>query len=161
MFRKIAFVFAGLIFGLFACEDEPDDIVECPSNPVDTTTLVSYYGGTLSHNAGDNCQACHTDGSTVKGWFNAAGTVYDSTQNKTYPNATINLYDGIQATGNLVATVEADSLGNFYTTEDIEFGVGLYIEVIGDSSSAQMGARITSGACNKCHGVITNRIWVK
>lgn len=161
MIKKFAFIFMLLAFGLFACEDEPDDIVVDPPKPIDTTTLISEYDGILSHQSGDNCQICHTDGGTGKGWFNAAGTVYDSTQQHTYANANVNLYDGIHATGNLIAKIEVDSFGNLYTTESIEFGTGLYVEVVGKSITAKMGGRITSGACNKCHGVITNRIWVK
>jgi len=161
MLRVLLFVILGFALVLLSCEEKSTDIDEPPSPPIDTTTSISYYNGKLSHHQGDNCQTCHQKDGIGPAWFNVSGTVYDSTLTQEFPNATIKLYDGINATGNLISTIEVDSLGNFYTTEDIDFGIGLYVEVLGVQIHAGMGSLITSGACNKCHGVITNRIWVK
>ena len=159
MIRYFGIVFFIFLFAVSCKKKEP--VETPPVNEKDTTTLISFYNGTISHNQGTNCQSCHQSGGGGKAWFNVSGTVYDSTIYQAFPNATINLYDGIHATGNLIATIEADSFGNFYSTQNIDYGNGLYPEVVGEKISAVMGSAITTGACNKCHGVTTNRIWVK
>ena len=161
MLRVFAFIIAGFMLILFSCEEKSTDIDPPPSPPDDTTTLISFYNDKISHHQGDNCQTCHQKGGNGIGWFNVSGTVYDSTLSQVFPNATVKLYDGIDSSGTLVSIIEVDSFGNFYTTEDVDFGDGLYVEVIGNQINARMGSFITSGACNKCHGILTNRIWVK
>jgi len=146
---------------LLSCNDKGDDIDTEEPEYVDTTTLVSSYDSTLSHNTAKDCQQCHQKGGNGKGWFSVSGTVYDSTMQTVFPNATVYLYDGIDNSAPLIATIEVDSLGNFYTTEEIEFKNGLHVETKGTSLTAKMGSLIRSGSCNKCHGVTTNRIWVK
>lgn len=122
---------------------------------------ISAHGGDESHNMGQNCMSCHSKGGDGEGWFNAAGTVYDSTQSQTVPNTTIRLYSGPKGSGTLVHTVYGDQLGNFHTTEGIDFGSGLYPVVEGPNGTKYMSSTISSGECNSCHGVSTNKIWVK
>lgn len=105
--------------------------------------------------------SCHTSGGSGEGWFNIAGTVYDSLKTSTLPNATVRLYTGLNGTGSLKITVEVDALGNFYTTENIEFGGGLYTSVEGNSDIKYMHPVITTGQCNSCHGVSTDPIWTE
>ncbi len=85
-----------------------------------------------------------------------AGTVYDSLKTTTFPNTTIKLFSGQNGTGTFIGTVEVDGLGNFFTTNTIDFGSGIYTSVEGDSETKYMLSPIVSGACNSCHGMITD-----
>lgn len=116
-------------------------------------SLVSSHGTSTGHKAGENCMTCHTSGGTAPGYFNAAGTVYDSSKTNTYPNARVKLYTQLLAAGNLVAEIEADENGYFYTTSDIDFSAGLYPVVEGTSGEVMyMGVPTFSGQCYSCHG---------
>ncbi len=121
---------------------------------------ISSFNSTESHNMGQNCMECHIAGGDGEGWFTAAGTVYDSTRQSTYPNALIELYSGPNRTGSLISTIQGDAFGNFYTTENIDLGSGLYTVVTGIDNK-HMNSSLTSGACNLCHGTTTDRIWTK
>ena len=123
-----------------------------------TETKISAYNKSESHNMGQNCMSCHVSGGKGEGWFQVAGTVYDTLLSKTNPNTTVQLYSDSKGT-NLKYTVQVDALGNFYTTEKIDFGSGLYPVVVGKTISSHMSSPITSGQCNSCHGVSTSKIW--
>ena len=124
-------------------------------------TKVSSYGSQQSHNMGRNCMDCHASGSSGEGWFNVAGTVYDSLLTSTLPNGTIYFYTDANATGTLKYTIQVDAKGNFYTTNNIDFSTALYPVVKGKSSNQMMSSGITTGQCNSCHGVSTDKIWTK
>lgn len=126
-------------------------------------TNISAKGSSKSHNIGKNCMTCHTSGGegAEAGWFQTAGTVYDSVQNTINPNATVYLYTGPNGTGTLKHTIQVDDLGNFYTTEAIDFGSGLYPAVQGNTQTKYMFSTITTGQCNSCHGSTTGKIWTK
>lgn len=113
--------------------------------------LISYYDSDDSHHAGENCMDCHHAGSDVNGWFTVAGTIYEPNQSIPNPNTTIKLYTDPAGTGTLVKTIEVDALGNFYTTETIDWGEGLYVEVLGKNEYQYMLQPNTSGECNHCH----------
>ena len=103
---------------------------------------------------------CHYSGGRGDGWFNAAGTVYNSSDStSTYTNPVVQLYTAPDSLGNqtLVATINGDAKGNFYTTATINFGTGLYPVVTG-THIRYMAATITEGACNGCHGVTTAKL---
>ena len=104
---------------------------------------------------------CHKSGGGGEGWFTVAGTVYDDTKTAIYPNATVRFYSGPDGTGNLEATVEVDQLGNFYTTESIDFGSGLYVLVQGNELTNYMNSSVNDGKCNSCHQTNNDRIWVR
>lgn len=133
-------------------ENEPEDSNE---------TKNSSYNSSSSHNMGQNCMNCHKSGGAGEGWFNLAGTVYDSLLTSTYANATLKLYTGPNATGTLKYTIQVDSKGNFYTTDHIDFTGGLYPVMVGNTTAKYMGSAITMGQCNSCHGVSTNKLWTK
>jgi len=133
-----------------ACEDEDGDEIK-----------ISYYDGTESHRAGEDCMNCHNYGGSGEYWFQIAGTVYDSTLTNIYPSATVKLYSEPNGGGELKNTIEVDALGNFYSTEQIDFGNGLYALVQGDELNKNMLSAITTGRCNSCHGNSQNVIWVK
>jgi cytochrome c553 len=122
-------------------------------------TVISSHGSSESHNWGQNCMNCHKQGGEGEGWFKVGGTVYDSLQTNSYPNVTIRLFTGPDGTGALKYTIDGDELGNFYTTEFIDFIAGLYPAVQTNNGVKYMSTTIDNGQCNSCHGVTTERIW--
>ena len=125
-------------------------------------TKVSYYSASESHNEGQNCMSCHVSGGDGEGWFTVAGTVYETNKTTTNPKSTVRFYTGAGGTGTLKATVEVDARGNFYTTESVDFGNGLYTMVESSTGNKEyMAGKVTSGACSSCHGSSTDRVWVK
>jgi hypothetical protein len=145
-------VFSSLLATSQSCRKEIENSSE---------TKNSSHNSSKSHNMGQNCMNCHKQGGSGEGWFNIAGTVYDSLKISTYPNATVNLYTGPNGTGSLKYTIDVDAFGNFYTTRSIDFSGGLYASVQGASSTKYMSSVITTGQCNGCHGVTNDKIWVK
>jgi hypothetical protein len=135
-------------------------VASCEKEEGENETKISSYNSDESHKSGENCMNCHTSGGSDEGWFTVAGTVYESDSNTPYPNATVRLYTGPGGTGDLKATVEVDLLGNFYTTESIDFGEGLYTAVQGAGEARHMTTTISHGACNSCHGTTTDRILI-
>jgi hypothetical protein len=135
----------GLIPILFltSCTSENDESED--------ETVISSYGDTESHRAGNNCMSCHTAGGSGEGRFTVAGTVYQADGTTPYPNTTVTLYTGADASGELVITVEVDGKGNFYTTESVDWGTGLYPSVSSDNETLNMPTPTGSGACNSCH----------
>jgi hypothetical protein len=155
MKAKLGFLTAAMLLCVctfWSCEKEDDDNNE---------TKISAYNETESHKMGQNCMTCHMSGGTGEGWFNIAGTVYDSLKTNTYPNATVRLYTGANGTGTLKYTIEVDANGNFFTTESIDFSSALYPSVQGSTTTQFMGSSITMGQCNSCHGQSTDKIWTK
>lgn len=124
-------------------------------------TMISTYDSDESHKAGQNCMNCHTKGGEGEGWFEVAGTVYDSSGTSTYPNATVKFYSGPNGTGTLQYTLQVDARGNFYSTEEMNAPGGLYVSVQGDLQTNHMLSILDSRNCNSCHGAGTDRIWTK
>lgn len=153
MKRSIYYILLSALFfiAFSACEDDDDG----------NETNISSYNSDDSHKAGQDCMTCHVSGGSGEGWFTVAGTVYDEAQTSVYPNATVKIYSEPNGNGNLIATIEVDENGNFYTTEAINFGDGLYTLVEGNSSTQHMITSITTGRCNSCHGSVTDKIWVR
>lgn len=133
----------------------------CKKENGSNTTNISAYGGSRSHNTGKNCMSCHASGGEGKGWFNVAGSVYDSTDASVIPNATVRLFTGPKGSGTLKYTVQVDGKGNFYTTDPIDFTQGLYPSVQGATTTKYMSSTLVNGQCNNCHGVSTGKIWTK
>lgn len=145
---SIGLVCFTLSFMLLACEKGEDE------------TKISSHNSSESHKVGDDCMKCHKSGGEGEGWFDLAGSVYNSAGNSVFSIATVKLYDGPIDEGNVINVVEVDAKGNFYTTEDIDFGEGLYVSVMGNEE-IPMNSKITTGACNSCHGKSTDQIWVR
>jgi len=117
-----------------------------------------------SHRAGENCMSsnCHVQGGTGVGVFTASGTVYKS-NGSVQPSATVVLY--IHNTNTIVASLDTDDSGNFYTTQTIdelftgnEFVTGVDVEVRGPGSTRTMPGVVTEGACSSCHGDSQGRV---
>ncbi|MBK6526873.1 MAG: hypothetical protein IPG07_15750 [Crocinitomicaceae bacterium] len=117
---------------------------------------VSSHNSQGSHNVGLNCMECHSKGGEGEGVFNIAGTVYQQDTLLIFPNTTIELYTGLHGTGKLKYTLEGDAYGNFYSTKNIRYGDGLFPAIKGINGTTYMADRITTGACNSCHGVTTD-----
>jgi hypothetical protein len=147
MHRKTILLTAGLglipLLLLTGCEN--------PNEGNEEETVISSYGDTESHHVGANCLSCHTAGGSGEGRFIVAGTVYQADGTTVYPNTTVRLYTGANASGELVITVEVDGNGNFYTTEAVDWGTGLYPSVSSDNETRNMPTPTGSGACNSCH----------
>jgi len=116
-----------------------------------------------SHKTGKDCMECHIKGENGEGWFSVAGTVYDSLQTTNNPNGLIKLFTTPENPDDLVATIEVDALGNFFTTEPVNLGNGLYVSVFNtDGKSKSMITPVYTGSCNSCHdGISIDRIWVE
>ena len=142
----------GILILLPSCESDENEGNE---------EKVSSYNETESHKMGQNCMSCHKSGGEGEGWFNLAGTVYEGDRSTTYPNTTVKIYDEPNGVGSLISTIEVDGLGNFYTTNNIDFGNGLYVSVSGDTETIYMIGPVTSGQCNSCHGTSTDTIWTR
>ena len=136
-------------------------MTSCEQEEGENETKISYFNETESHKTGQNCMDCHKSGGPGEGWFTMAGSVYDSQLNDPYPNATVYLYTAPNGTGDLIYTLEGDALGNFYTTESIEFESGLYASLKGNTATKHMTTVLTTGKCNSCHGDTADRIWTE
>ncbi|WP_455219670.1 hypothetical protein [Kaarinaea lacus] len=141
-----------LIIGCDSSEDDDDD----------GDSRISLHNTSISHRAGQACLNCHSVGSSNEYQFRTAGTVYNLTETAVYPNTTIYLYTSANAAGNLVATIEVDALGNFYTTQNIDWGNnGLYPVVESSQGMRFMLSPTSDGNCNGCHtGNSLSRIYV-
>ncbi len=131
------------IFSASACEDAFE-------------SKVSKHNSQGSHNVGLNCMECHSKGGPGEGVFHIAGTVYQQDTLLIFPNTTIELYTGLHGTGKLKYSLEGDAYGNFYSTKNIHYGKGLFPAIKGTNGTTYMADRITTGACNSCHGVTTD-----
>ena len=157
--RTKGFISLGIMicsmFILISCENEDDD--EYGENEV----KISSYNDDDNHKNGQNCVSCHSSGGSGEGWFNVAGSVYDSSKQNLYPNAVVKLYSEPNESGMLIKQIEVDGKGNFYITESVDFGNGLYVSVTGTNGNSKvMNSPILTGQCNSCHGDSFENIWV-
>lgn len=109
-----------------------------------------------------NCMTCHGPNGNGSGCFTIGGTVYDSTQTIPNNNAVINFYTQPNGQGQLVATLDVDGSGNFYTTSVINFGSGLYPAVSSKTTNKvlYMPQSTVNGSCGSCHGILNPPIWI-
>lgn len=122
------------------------------SAPTGPGTGASGGGGgsRSSHNAGQDCLRCHRD-------FGVAGTVYRA-DGSAYSGATVRLTTAEGGGGGVVLTLTSDASGNFYASQSVGFGSGLYTDAAGTGGGRRsMAAAVTTGACNSCHDA-SNRI---
>jgi cytochrome c553 len=123
---------------------------------------VSKHNETESISMSGNCMTCHKAGGPGEGIFNVAGTVFvDSTGTQKQPNGFVKLYTEPNGGGTLAYSLEVDGIGNFYSTEGIDFSNGLYPSVFHANGNVQHMPQITTtGACNSCHGITQKQLWV-
>lgn len=123
--------------------------------------FISSYNSSKSHRVGENCMNCHVSNGSGDGVFSISGTVYKEDLDSPLPNSTVRVYSTAEEGTDPLYVIEVDSKGNFYTTENINFGEGLYISVQGPTAEIRKESAITHGSCNSCHGVSTERIWAE
>jgi hypothetical protein len=133
----------------------------CKKNNGGNKTASSTHNSTSSKKMSGVCQSCHISGGEATGWWTVAGTVYTEDLSAVAPNGTINFYTGPDGSGDIVATLEIDAYGNFYTSNSILPAAGTYPRITGTSGNSQTMPQIcTSGNCNSCHGVTCAKIWI-
>lgn len=157
--------------GLVACDpaDPMDDAEELEPLPGDPdferdpaldVEVVSAHGSTRSAGMTGNCMECHQPHGPGTGQFTLAGTAVDP-GGEPLPDAIIELRrpafddEGNELQGELVATVEGDRLGNFYTTAPLPWPEESLVPWVYSNdrtmeSHMPFGGTI-SGACNLCH----------
>lgn len=120
---------------------------------------TSRHGLSLSHNVGLNCMHCHQAHGPGKGRFTIAGTLRNP-DGSPHENGTVFLTRADPATIpegsplDAVAAVEADQLGNFYSTEPLPLpDEPLYVVVERSDGGGRnhMPFPTVTAACNVCH----------
>ena len=145
----LSFLLTVLSISFFSCKKD----AKCGA------TNISASGGDDSHNNGQNCMQCHTDGGEGKGCFSAAGSVYNSALSSPVNSGKVEFFTQANGAGQLMYTIQIDSYGNFYSTADMNL-VGLFPRVTGPTGTQQsMSTGLSSGKCNTCHNVSTSKIW--
>jgi Fe-S cluster biogenesis protein NfuA len=134
----------------------------CRKSP-DNEQVSSHNGETKSHHQGADCSGCHKSGGSASEYiWVACGTVYKNDSVTPNPNGVINFWTGQMGTGNLIATLEVDGNGNFFTNSAILPGAGCYPQARSASGNLQnMLILNVSGSCNLCHSSNSNRIRVE
>lgn len=132
------------------------------NNPTPPSTAVySVNGGTTSHNNGQVCLTCHRTGGTGKYNFIIAGSVFKQDLSTPSPNGILYFWSGSGGTGDLIATLQVDANGNFFTTSSLLPGEGAYLQMRGISGAVKtMPILAYTGDCNSCHGVNEDPIWI-
>ena len=115
---------------------------------------LSQHGSTNSHNGGTDCLSCHSPGNSGTGNFATAGTASGSS------GETVRFYSD-SSRNNLVAKLEIDAYGNFYTVTEIDelvynptlgYTPGVYVSITNGSNERDMPGIITDNpSCNFCH----------
>jgi hypothetical protein len=149
-------IFPGLLLVsviIVACKKEP---VPPPFPPV-----FSVHGGTTSHNNGQVCMTCHTAGGPGPNNWIVAGSVFQPDYVTPAVNGTLFFWSQSGGTGDLIATLQVDGLGNFFTTSSILPGTDVYPQIQGAQGDIRnMPIPAPNGNCSSCHGVTQNPIWV-
>jgi len=152
--KVVAVICIGLLTAMF--------VQSCEINGCSRSVMVSNTNGRDSQKMQGDCMNCHGPNGNGRGCFTIGGTVYDSLEMNANPNSVIMLYTQSNGGGQLVATLDVDKSGNFYTTSVINFGSGLYPAVVSKSTNEiqYMPTPIVTGACGSCHGILNAKIWV-
>lgn len=129
-------------FGIYSCEERGKDIPQ-----------ISTFSSDESHYHGRNCVDCHYSEGSGYGWFTVAGSISGNPS-----QTTVELYTSPDGGGTRVGRIEVDRLGNFYTTDRIDFGSGLYVTVRSPGEVEHMEDKIIFGQCNLCHGSLEEPI---
>ncbi len=128
-------------------------------------TYISAHGSRAGSSMKSNCMGCHQTGAT-EGGFIVAGTVFGRDTTSRDPNGNVYLFNvpnGVLGRDSVIAMIEVDGVGNFYTTHPIDLSGGVYPAAISPSGTDtlhHMQAITTNGACNSCHGVTQANIVV-
>lgn len=143
-----------------ACDDDHNEGGE-------NETVISEHGEDESHKMGENCMRCHYSEGEAEGWFTTAGTVYsegaggsgggddddDDKDGASFADMEVWISTLPDAQGDILQKIEVDDLGNFYTTEAIDYSRPRYVVVKIGNEIEEMHQPIYHGQCNLCHGV--------
>ena len=142
-----------LVFSIFV-------IASCNENGC-SKALISSFHSHESEKMKDNCMDCHSPNGTAGGCLRIGGTAFDSIPgDNATQNAVVKLYTQPLGGGELVVTLQVDRNGNFFTTEPVNFGSGLYAAIVsGQGAVRYMPTPTTNGSCNSCHGPINAKLW--
>ena len=124
---------------------------------------VSKRGDLKSHNVGKDCISCHSADGAGRGIFVLAGSVYKPDGETPYPGTVVKLFGGRNGTGGMVASLEVDAEGNFYTTQEVMLADSLFPSVYSENGVVHMPERfnLSMGSCNSCHGVSVGKIFAR
>lgn len=126
-----------------------------------STAVYSVNGGTTSHKNGQICMSCHVEGGTAEYKWVVAGSVFKADKSTPSPNGILYFWSEAGGTGDLVATLQVDANGNFFTNSSILPGKGAYPQMRGISGAVKtMPILAKTGNCNSCHGVNEAPIWI-
>jgi len=152
-YREVIAILTGIFFFFvfYSCEST--------NSGSGSSEVISAFNSSQSHRVGENCMNCHVLNGGGDGVFSVAGTVYNASLSSPLPNSTVRIYSTNDEDAIPLYVIEVDAKGNFYTTEDINFGEGLFTSVQGPGAEIFMESVVTNGSCNSCHGVTTDRIW--
>ena len=132
-------------FFFFSCERSGSG--KCTETNISTATRSS-------HNAGENCAKCHTQGEEGRGCFTVCGTAYKNDRSTPMADAVLLLLtrDSSYNITGVKREIKGDKSGNFYTTESTDF-VGTYPAIISKNGDTTfMGGKLEGTAsCNSCH----------
>lgn len=124
----------------------------CLQRPVElNVSNISEASGQRSHNHGENCFSCHQERGLGKGIFTLAGSLF-RTSGSAHNQGVIRIYNDAART-ELAIEVPVDGLGNFFTTETLEFpSAGFFVSVLAaNGTEIRMRSPKLSLACNQCH----------
>jgi hypothetical protein len=111
-----------------------------------------------SHNSGEDCMRCHLPDGEGEICWKVAGTIFDSGGQHPFVGAQVRLFSKPHGTGEVHLAMESDRSGNIHSSEALAFGQGLFPAVIRGLDTLFMTGAIHDGACNRCHGISTERI---
>lgn len=140
-------------------EPQPGD-PDFERDPALDVEVVSAHGSDRSAGMTGNCMHCHQPRGPGRGQFTVAGTVL-TPDGQPAVDPIVELRrpafdeDGNEIPGELVATIEGDRLGNFYSTAALPLPEESLVPWVFSndrslSNHMPFGGTI-SGACNLCH----------
>lgn len=138
--------------GIFLCAFACIAIYSCTHV---SGTFISTHGSMAGRSMSGNCMDCHLPGAT-EGAFTIAGTVFRGDGTTRDPNGTVYLFatpNGDVTKDSIIATIDVDGNGNFYTTHPYDLSGAFYPAVISGDTLHHMQTITNVGSCNSCHGV--------
>lgn len=125
---------------------------------------TSKHGTMDSHRTTSECNVCHRPGGPGDGVFYVSGSVLNEARYVTQKKAVVKLYTKPKSQGELVAELYTDDMGNFYTTQKIDFTQGLYPSLYGTpgvkEDNKHMRQPVYVGNCNSCHGQSAEKLGI-
>lgn len=110
-----------------------------------------------SHRHGEDCARCHRPGGDGDGVFTISGSTFRSDGETAATGGVIEILSPTDH--GVLARIEVDRRGNFYTDADIDLASGvLAVFLTAGNAEVTKPTAVTSGACSSCHGRSTEVI---